>query len=451
MAKSSKKPTNQGFATEKVPTELQGSGWSVFFIVAGSLCGLPVFILSAKIFGGLGFVRGLQAVLIGALISAGLGACTAYAGSKSRLGLAMLADQAFGSLGARIVKLVITISLVGWFGVNIGVLGATAADALAHMSVATVPPLAIGLPVCLAIAAVTLFGATGLERLGKVLVPVTLLILLTSVVLVAARMDEVWATRGSGSLSFGQAVSAIVGSYIVGIVIQPDYGRFVRRPAAAASGTAAALGIAYPAVLTLSSMASLTLRAPELISAMIILGFGLPALAVLLMGAWIDSSACLYSASLSLVNQLPRFRLPHVVIAVTAIGVVLVVLGADKAFIPFLVTLGVSLPPLAAVLVVSTVFLSAPQAVGGQSKVDRHVLPLVSWAIGTLVGECADRELIALTGLATLDSIIAATVVMVFADWLDRRIAVKMIVPVHKDIETPAPDHQYLKVEFVDR
>lgn len=409
MSDRSGEAAHEGFATEQVPDGARGSGWRIFFIVAGSLCGLPTFMLSASIFGSLGLERGVQAVLIGTSISAVLGALTASAGSRTRTGLALLSDHAFGRRDASLVKLVIALSLVGWFGVNVGVLGAATAGAISRMSGVMVPPLAIGLPVCVAIAAVTIVGARGLERLGAVLVPVALLVLVGSVVLVSDRTDGLREIVGSGALGFGQAVSAVVGSYVVGIVIQPDYGRFVRRPIAAAAGAGAALGIAYPIILSLASVASLVLGAPELITAMVILGFGVPALTVLVLGAWIDASACLYSGSLSLVNQFPRLRMTSVVIGITLVGILLVLLGADAAFIPFLVALGVSLPPLAAVLVISA---HSTRGVSDDGDVEQSPswIALLSWILGSAVGVCTSYGVITITTLPTLDSALVAAV-----------------------------------------
>ena len=123
-----------GFARTQVPEAAQGSGWKIFFIVAGSLCGLPVFILGARISTGLGFQSALAAVATGAGVMALLGAVSAYAGSRTRMSLAMLSDLAFGRLGGRLVKLVIALSLVGWFGVNVSVLGATVSDSVLAMT-----------------------------------------------------------------------------------------------------------------------------------------------------------------------------------------------------------------------------------------------------------------------------------------------------------------------------
>src|SRR5690606_11428064 len=114
-----------------------------------------------------------------------------------------------------------------------------------------VPALAIGLPMSIGIAAVTVFGAKGLERIGNVLIPVTAVVLILSVYLVFPQLDRVWATTGKGSLDFASCVAAVVGTVIVGVVIQPDYGRFIRRPRDAALGSGLSLGVMYPLILTL--------------------------------------------------------------------------------------------------------------------------------------------------------------------------------------------------------
>jgi len=395
---------HHGYADGQVPDSAQGTGWRIFFIVSGTLCGLPVFILAAQIFGSLGFVQGMQAVVLGGAITGILGALNAYTGSRSRSGLAVLADHAFGPWGARIVKLVVAVSLVGWFGVAISVTGATAAAALAKMSGWTVPPLAIGLPMSIGIAAVTLYGATGLQRLGNVLIPVTAVVLVISVILVFPDMDRVWAAPAKGPLDFANCVAAVVGTVIVGVVIQPDYGRFVRRPAGAALGSGLSLGLVYPLILTVSAIATLALGAEEVISAMIVLGFGLIAVVVLLLGAWIETAASMYSASLSFANQMPKVSFQAIVGTIWLAGVLLVVLGAEAVFIPFLMALGLALPPLAGILTLS--HFMTRQAAGGRAS----ALAAASWVAGTLAGLATTNAMLTLSGLPVMDSILVTGV-----------------------------------------
>lgn len=406
----------ESFAHEVVPEAQQGSGWRIFFIVAGSQCGLAAFLLSAQLAGALGLAGGARAAIVGGLVLALLGGISAYAGSRTRMSLALLAGLAFGHRGARLVRLLIALALVGWFGVAVSVLGATAAGALADMTGLHVPPPAIAVPVSLLITWVALRGAQGLERLGMVLIPLAFGLLGLGVALTASRLHAALALPGSGALNFGQAVSATVGTYIVGAVIQPDYGRFVRRPAAAALGAGAALALVFPLVLIAAAIPGLIVGKDNLIAAMVVLGFGLPALVVVVMGSWIDASACLYSGGLSLANQFPRFRFQTVILACGAAGVALALLRADTLFVPFLMALGVALPPVAAVQVTAALFGPRPSARGGATGEGAQPVPavrpmaLLAWAGGTLAGVAATYGEVSATGIAALDSILVATV-----------------------------------------
>jgi len=400
---------HHGYADGQVPESAQTSGWKIFFIVSGTLCGLPVFILAAQVFGSLGFSQGLKAVLLGGAITGSLSALSAYTGSRARAGLAVLADHAFGPAGGRIVKIVIAFSLIGWFGVAIGVVGATTTSALEQMTAWRIPALAIGVPMSIGIAGVTIFGAKGLERLGNILIPITALMLLGSVLLVSAHLDRVWAGSGNGKLDFGSCVAAVVGTVIVGVVIQPDYGRFVRRPNGAALGSGISLGVVYPLILTVSAIATLALGSNEVISAMILLGFGVPALIVLMMGAWIDTSASMYSASLSLANQLPRCRFQAIVGGIWLVGVILVTAGAETVFIPFLMALGLALPPLATILILSH-FL-----VHGKSDATGALVALTCSLTGTAAGLLTTRGVFQITGLPVVDSIAVTAALFVLA------------------------------------
>lgn len=399
-----------GFVRDQVPDAAQGSGWRVFFIVAGSLCGLPVFILGAQVTAGLGFVDAARATFLGAAVMALLGGVSAYAGSRSRMSLAMLSDVAFGEVGGRAVKLAISLSLVGWFGVNVSVLGATASEAISAMTGYSLAAPFISIPVSVLIAIVAIRGAVGLERLGIFLMPLAVLIIAGSVVLTRDHLGDVLASEGNGALSFGAAVSAIIGSYMVGIIIQPDYGRFVRRPIGAAAGAAGSLGLAFPVVLLASAVASVALAKQDMISAMIVLGFGAPALLVLFMGAWIDSSACLYSGGLSLANQFRRFSLKQVIIAVTVLGVALAISHAERAFLPFLLLLGVALPPVATVQIIEALSVRPTSAAPVAAL---RIPPAAAWFAGVCAGAAAQGGLWRLSGVPAIDSIVISAVTLV--------------------------------------
>ncbi len=408
------------YAGALVPDAARGSAWRVFFIVAGSMGGLPSFILAANVFVGLGLLHGLLATLLGAGLSAILGGLSAFCGSRTRMGLAVLAEAVFGHWGGRLVKLVIALSLVGWFAVEIAVLGTTLAASVQQIFGLAVPAAALSIPFALVIAAITCFGTAGLERMGQILVPMILLCLLLSLALTARRANLLVLGAGSGATGFGAAVSAITGSYIVGIVIQPDYSRFVRRPVPAGFATAAALGLAFPFILLLSALPTLALGMPNLIAVMIVLGLGVPALVILTLGAAIDTSACLYSGSLPIASELRHVRLSTVIAAVAVFAIAATLFHVEIWFIPFLVLLGVSLPPLATVLIVQV--LAHRSAEYGDLATSQGIAwrPLAAWFGGAAAGALADHHVITLSGLPAADSVGVALLILVVLGIISR-------------------------------
>jgi purine-cytosine permease-like protein len=85
----------------------------------------------------------------------------------------------------------------------------------------------------------------------------------------------------------------------------------------------------------------------------------------------------------------------------------LVSVGAATVFIPFLMTLGLTLPPLAAVLILSH-FL-APEMADARAS----AMAATCWLTGTLVGVATTRGAFALSGLPVIDSIAATAAAFV--------------------------------------
>jgi cytosine permease len=416
MSELSNDVAADGYAHGGVPDAAMVSAWRVFFIVVGSLCGLPVFVMSAQLGAALGPRDALWAFLAGGAISGLLGGLSAWAGAATRLNLALLSERAFGHQGAALVKLVIALSLVGWFGVIINVLGAAASKAMAQTLGITLAPEWIALSASIAVALIAWRGIGGLERVGMVIAPLTAVLLVYALLKTIGdfRFDAV--PQPVAGVGFGAAVSAVVGSYIVGIVIQPDYGRFVRRPLSAAAACGVVLGVLYPLVLVASAIPALARGEADLIGAMIALGVGVPALVLLLMGCWIDASACLYSACLSLTNQIPGVRMRSVIAAVAVVGAVLALLQADRYFLPFLTTLGFAFPPIAVVQIIAVAggrHTATPVRLRGGA--------CLAWLAGSATGFASASYGWTLTGVSTLDAILVSTVIAITAQWLERR------------------------------
>jgi cytosine permease len=411
----------EGYARQLVPDAQLGGAHRVFFIVAGALCGLPVYVLAAQVVHGMGLGRARYAFLAGGLISGTLGALSAYCGARTRMNLAMLADEAFGLIGGRVVKTVIALSLVGWVGVILSVLGATAGSAISSLYGVSINSAWIAIAAAVAVAGIALHGVRGLEQVGMVISPL-LLGLLAWTFYKGCPPTAVSTLAAPTSLGFGAAVSAVVGEYVVGIVIQPDYGRFVRRPAGAGIASGLALGVAFPCILTLSAMPTYTCSAADLIAVMVAVGIGLPAIALLVLGPWIDASACLYSGSLSLTNEVKRFRLPWVTVCSAGIGCVFAICHAERLFMPFLALLGVTFPPVAAINILHTLWPWSERA-SGQAAVRPPAIRragVLAWIAGSVTGYFTSNGYFTVTGIASIDSVLIAAGVWLLVTTMNR-------------------------------
>ena len=227
------------------------------------------------------------------------------------MNVAMLSDEAFGYYGGRLVKRVIAISLIGWVGVILSILGATASSAIETLFHVSIESKWIAIVAAAAVTILTLRGVDGLKYIGMLVAPL-LAILLGLTLSMNCPVGSAFPARAPNAITFGAAVSSVVGAYIVGIVIQPDYGRYVRRPKSAFLGSGAALGLAFPCVLILSAAAPLRCSAPDLTTVLVSMGLGLPGLLLIILGTATDAAACLYSGSLSLTNDIKGFQLPWV-------------------------------------------------------------------------------------------------------------------------------------------
>ncbi|MFT8421040.1 MAG: cytosine permease [Gluconacetobacter sp.] len=184
---------------------------------------------------------------------------------------------------------------------------------------------------------------------------------------------------------------------------QPDYSRYVRRPTDTMAGTFGALSIAWPLVMIGGGVPAAISGHATLIEALPDAGLTLLAVLISVLCAWVDAAACLYSGSLALANLGGSRRLNRWVVGAGGAGVVLNILGMNGTFMSFLLALGIILPPIAPVILLDVVMPPLP---GMRS---RTVIHLLAWGRGVLAGICA------LTGVPSLDALIAAAFVFVAA------------------------------------
>jgi cytosine permease len=144
----------------------------------------------------------------------------------------------------------------------------------------------------------------------------------------------------------------------------------------------------------------------DIMQIVVAMGFGIPALAMLLLSVWTINALNLYSAGLSMAATFPGVRQWVIIVVGGTIGCIFALLGIINSFIPFLVTLGLIIPPIAAIYVIDG--FSRFRGADGEAP------PAIRWdAIGVWLGSLAItlpamRMGLSLTTVPALDATLLA-------------------------------------------
>jgi len=385
------------------------AGWRIALVKIGVIIALPAFVMGAEIGSAQGLGRSALVFAAGAAILTVLGMATGSMAASTRLSTAQIIRLAFGRDGGRLVSGVLSLTLLGWFGVTAQIFGESLAGIGRQMGIDLGPTPYILIGGSLMITT-TLFGFAGLQRLSNLVMPLVVLVLLTMAFLG-------WRMGGASLLlavpadppGLGIGISAVVGAMVVGATIFPDITRFARTGGQARIAALLSYGM-MPLVLILAAIPGIATGHRDLVALMVALGLGVPALLFLVVKAWMTNAGNLYSSSLGLSAALGRVRHHWVVGAAGAIGVSLAAMGVSSHLIPLMLAVGIAIPPVAAIYLTDYFVISGrrydPAMMEVRSRVS--VPAFLSWGVAIAVGAGASTGWYRLTGIPAIDAMLAA-------------------------------------------
>lgn len=392
------------FVNSPVPQEKSTSGWRIAFVKIGIVIALPAFLTGAELGSRLGFTDSAVAIALGCMILTCICSLTGLVAARSRLPTAVITQFAFGRSGARVVNLVLAITLIGWFAVTLELF----ADSLRLIAGSgsnsryVIYVAAGGFLMVLT----TVFGFKALTRLSNLAVP-----LLFAAIVAMAYYTSGNATVTTGpeieTLSLGLAISAVAGGPAAGTVIFPDIARFARSTAHSCGAAIISYGIGMPFVLLLVGMTAIATGEKDLILIMTSLGLGLPAAIFLVLVAWTTNAGNLYSGSLFLSAILRGLRHYILIVGGGVFGTVVASFGITDYFIPFLVGLSITVPPIAGIYVADFFMRKGRYEVNTlDAGLGVRFPALIGWAGGILAAFLSARGTITMTGIPACDSLL---------------------------------------------
>lgn len=410
--------TVSDFAREAVPKELRRSWFSMFSVLVAIGVDLSSVILGAELAKGMPLKDAILSVCVGSFILAILCTICAVVGSSTNLSTSMITKYVFGKYGAQVFSAVIGISLLGWFGVQVGFFADNAQTVLHdafHMHVNIKILSLIG---GLLMMTTAIIGYRAIEKLSVWSVPLLLILMLLTLYLTLSKYPlHVSLPSGSG-LTFGAAISLVISIMIVGATTQPDIARWAKSRKDAVIATFFGMFIGNSFMIVLAILMSKAMGTEDMMKIFITLGLAIPGILVLTLAQWTTNTSNLYSSSLGFSLIFTKFSKAWITVVLGLVATALAVLGIYDLFVPFLNILAIVIAPISGIYVAEFFCVKEEFKRYGLKLEARNVVirSIIAWAAGMLVtyfttAAPTGLQLFTFTTIPPLDGILTGFIV----------------------------------------
>jgi len=377
------------FEHEPVPASHRKSLGSVSAVWFGFPMILTNAIFGGTIVYGLGFWRGVAAIVIGNLVLLTYVGALSYLAGTTGKNFALTAEGTFGRRGKTVAAGFLSTVVIGWFAFQTGLTGATLNTALGWNETAVIAlagMLYIG---------ITYVGIRALSILGMIAAPLFVVLAVVALVFASEKggMGKLTSYSGGGSgaavLSLGAAITIVIAGFADSGTMTADFTRWSRTGREAVIAAFSAFPIANLVsllvggiVVAAGSATSPAKNGGDFLPILTSHGTVLTAIAVLFVFINLGSvcTHCLYNGAVGW-SQLTGNRMRRLTLILGVIGVVAALAGVWSHFATWLNLLGIFVPPIGAILIVDQL-LRRPAVERAVSA--WRVQPFVAWAIGSL-------------------------------------------------------------------
>ncbi|GAB3874916.1 cytosine permease [Kibdelosporangium lantanae] len=410
-------PQGDDYALQRVPAEARYGWWSVALNIFGQLSDIITFITGVALGAGLSFWGAFWALTLGSVVLELVAVFVGIAGVREGLSISVLARwTGFGRYGSALMGLIISVSLIGWFGIQNGVF----AEGMTAL-VPNVDPWVWSLATGLLMTLLVMYGFRAMRWVAFIAVPAFQVVIAYSVITQFAQHDlgSVFSSSPMGEpITIAAGATIVAGSYMAGAVITPDIARFNRGPKDVVKQSIVSITLGQYVMGLIGVLLAYAIKGEDAVSILVttagVVGVVTLIAAVVKINDW-----NLYSSSLGIVNAIAtltgvRVNRTWATLGIGILGTALSAVGILDSFTDFLTVLGVSLPPIAGIVVAEYYLVRRWRGQLDESRV-RGELPatepelvpatLVIWAAAAVFGWWSDQAGI---GVGSLNSLLLA-------------------------------------------
>lgn len=328
-------------------------------------------ILTGMLLAPLGFVRALEAIILGHVIGGIIMYLAGLIGGRTGGSAMETVRISFGTQGAKLFAGLNVIQLVGWTAVMVGS-AALAANTIAAIGVSWWS-IIIG-------AFIALWIVMGLKNLSKVNVVVMAALFILTIVLSMVVFQNGTPIVPDGELTFGGAVELAVAMPLSWLPIISDYTRTAKKPVLATAASCGAYFIASSWMFIIGMDAALFTGQDDIAAIMLQAGMGIAGILVVLLSTVTTTFLDAFSAGVSFQSLAPKASDKIMALAATVLGVVLAIFAAPDQFQDFLYLIGSVFAPMTAILLADFFILKRDHTAESVNW-----LNIVLWVLGVIL------------------------------------------------------------------
>ncbi|WP_251864937.1 cytosine permease [Enterococcus malodoratus] len=409
--------TNSGnYERERVPEKDRKRWLSISMVWIAIGIDLSGMFMGVALSQGMAFWTAISAVAIGSIILGVLAVGTTYIGAKAGLSTGMISRISFGKKGASLMGAIMGISSLGWFGVQIGFFAENIGSAISQLTNTAVPSWLLSLIGGSLMMLSAFWGYQAIEKLCTYSVPLlAALIIIATIMSINKNGAAGLAIPPQGStISFGLAVSLVIGVYMVGVVMAPDVARWAQNPKQAMIAGFVGFTIGNSFMIIISLILVKVMNTSDLTAVFFTLGLGIPSILVLTLAQWTTNTNNLYSASLDFSIVFKRVNPKIITVTCGSLGILMAMFGIYGMFENFLSIVTVLVSPIAGIYMIDYFFYKEKYEFSYEEKLqDYYPISIISWVIGSTIAFMTSQPpagfgLFTLTNISALDGILVA-------------------------------------------
>ena len=318
------------------------------------------------------------AVFIGNVILCGYTGLLAYIAGDTGLSTHLLARYSFGEKGSYLVSFLLGATQIGWFGVGV---------AMFAIPVSKVTGINVGVLVAIAgllMTGTAYFGMKSLMILSAIAVPAIAILGSTSVGMAinsVGGISGLAAIMPKESMTMSAAIAVVVGSFISGGTLTPDFTRFAKNKKVGVSTTVIAFLVGNTLMFVFGAIGAMVTGEADISEVMFLQGLIIPAIIVLGLNIWTTNDNALYASGLGFSNitKQPKSKL---VIINGIVGTLLAVTLYNN-FMSWLNLLNTFMPSIGGVII-ADYFINKDKYKDFEKASFKGVnmIGIIAWALG---------------------------------------------------------------------